>query len=482
MRISLPVALTAFVHAVLPSTVRAEVPNPDLRIAIDVAPLQQAVRGFQHYKMGQWMQFGEFKCGDRNVFWAIVREPPFFGLAQWRDGALPGTTIRAALDVRAELNGCFFDPRVDARAELALSVGRLNGGQVAVPGSFGGTFGPYRWNVPFSLTIKLPAELSTVSVTVSDGADYKLEFGTGSVDKWTPTSDPKTRQVPISVRVSSFGGDPANQRYLIVDGTVGSERVFKLANAAAEQKFHESDLPLWEGRNLGVTVRDSFFGEAAPGKAPAGLLGQILPMRAKLTLQRKILSWNFEREADIVFDGASVRHIQHDGSDAFEVMLSSSSAQVGGTRLAAADGKFLSGITGRVVLDRLRVEEGIIRFRVADFRVLVESSVLLIPVKFSSGALESALNGGKVDLGRIADTALSLPGCVDAGEKFISTPGACGEPVQRNGIIGKLGYKSGKREIVFKPNASSLALRWQGSEVEGTRWTGLQAGISIAVE
>src|SRR5438105_1119322 len=61
------------------SMTRGDVPNPDVRVAVDFYPIQQAVRGFQYYKLGQWIQFGEFKCGDRNLFWLIVREPPFLG-------------------------------------------------------------------------------------------------------------------------------------------------------------------------------------------------------------------------------------------------------------------------------------------------------------------------------------------------------------------------------------------------------------------
>src|ERR1700737_2049100 len=98
------VVLASLLGVFWSTTTSADVTNPDVRVAVDFYPIQQAVRQFQYYKLGQWMQFGEFKCGDRNVFWLFVREPPYLGLQRYSDGTLPGTTIKGALDVRAELN------------------------------------------------------------------------------------------------------------------------------------------------------------------------------------------------------------------------------------------------------------------------------------------------------------------------------------------------------------------------------------------
>src|SRR5207249_2589828 len=149
--------------------------NPDLRVVIDFSTIQRAFGDFQYYELGKWMQFGEFHCGDRNLFKLIVKDRPEIRLEQWTSEELPAVRLQASLNSRAELNGCFGDPRADASITLSASIGALSSPTIPVTGTVHIDWGFFKPNASIGTSLSVPVDISSVPVTVSDGPAVKLE-------------------------------------------------------------------------------------------------------------------------------------------------------------------------------------------------------------------------------------------------------------------------------------------------------------------
>lgn len=452
--------------------------DSDLRLVVDKGLLVTPTSQLQHYKLGKWIRLGEapWWCGDRTQFDIIVKDPPLLRIAPWSDADhLPGTSLSLDVSARAQIHGCLGDQAVDATAWAATNTSSLGSGTIGMNGQAGFTFVGIPFRFPFSTTLQVPAELTHIPIALTDTADASFEFGSGDLGSWTPSPEPKRKVVPLSLRVSSF------DRFLSVDASVESEKRPTFSTAAAAQQYWESDVPTWDAKNVGFTIRESLFGDLSASGAGRGLIKALLPIRARLTLRGRVLGlFPVERTADVLLNGGSVKYVTHEKEPAVEVLLRSTEVKMGDSHIVGG-GSFLSNVTGRILFDRLRIEGNKLRFRVADFRIKVGTKLCLgIPVTLSSGELENSLNGGSLDLGGIATQALALPKCLDAHEKFISTPGACGEPIPVNGLIGKLGHLSGNRVVKFTFDPSTLALRFKDGSVDGKSWKGIQAAGNIA--
>jgi hypothetical protein len=451
-----------------------------MRVLITKALLTDSVPQLRYYKLGKWIRLGEapFYCGDRTQFDIILKDGPSLGIAPWSDSeGLPGTSLSFAASARAQVHGCLADPLADAGLSAGANVSLLSGSAIRLRGNLQLTLLGIGFGIPFESTVNTPAELAGFPVTLSETADVSMEFGSGTLASWIPNSDPKKRQIPVTVRLSAF------DEYLSVDASVGAERRLTFSTPALAQQYWRSDVPLWEARNAGVSIREAFFGMRDAAGKGSGLLGQLLPIRARAVLRTRVLGFfPVTTKADVLLNGESVRYIAHEGKPAVEVLLLSSEANIDGKHVVAGSDTFLRSVSGRVLFDRFRLEGNKIGFRVADFRVLVKSRWLIFPIGLSSGALEATLNGGTIDVGGIQEQVVELPKCIpNAGEKFISTPGACGEPPEYNGLIGRLGHLAGNRLVHFSFDPSTLGVRSQEAEIDGKAWKSMQVGGKIVV-
>jgi hypothetical protein len=166
----------------------------------------------------------------------------------------------------------------------------------------------------------------------------------------------------------------------------------------------------------------------------------------------KFLWWRGTQHYEVVLDTAAVKAVQHEGADAIEVTFASSHATVGSKVVHPA--RF---VRARVLFDRLHIEGGTLRFRVADFRLTIGSRWWLFPIRLSSGALEQQLNGGTLPLAIVNQSvAVALPDCINTNyEKFKARLHACGDPGQK---IGWLSFERGiqSRTFVLDPNTALL--------------------------
>lgn len=449
-------------------------PKPDVRLAFDFGLLKRAAAGFQYYKLGEWIRLGEapWFCGDRTMFDVLVKDQPSFAAIGYLnpDGAY-GTSLGLSATARAQIHGCLGDPLVEAAAHVSASAGPFGGGSLPANGSVNLTFaGIFSRSFPFGFNIPIPSFSSLpIDLPASEGVGF--EFGTFDGTTFTPSATPGHKDIPIAVNVGSFGGSSNDNNTFIVDATVGSAQAASLTSASDAQAYFTSDRPIWNQQNIGVTVRDSFFGSAETGKSATGMLGSLLPIRASGNT-----TGVFRKHFEIVFDGASAEFVKHDGADAIAITLSSSYAKIGSGGPIIGHGKPIKKITARVLLDRITADGGVLKFRVADFRIKISTWFLFIPIKLSSGQLEKSLNNGQIPLTGNINFEIDLPICVYTGfNKFMSPPNTCNPQPW----FEHLGYFGGPQKAVFTIDPATLATRFNKFEVGGQKWQGLQASAQV---
>jgi len=466
------VAVIAHYRSVAASSATYAAPKPDIRLAFDFSLLKNAAASFDNYKLGEWIRLGEFGCGDRTMFDAHIKDPPVLSATGYlnSDGSY-GTMLNLSATARAQIHGCLADQWADGQAYAATTVGPFGGGSLPINGSATiNLANVVNRTFPFGFTVPIPS-FSSLPVDLPPVPGATLEFGTFDGSNFAPSPTPTHKDIPIAINVGSFGGSPGDNSTLIVDATVGQSQIAAFTTANDATSYFNSDQPLWNQRNLGVTVHDTFFGNAGSGKPSTGLLGSLLPIR----ISGDTIG-SFKKHFEIVFDGATVKFVKHNGGDAISVSLSTTYAKIGNGKPLVGHGKPLSQIKATVLLDRIVAEDGALKFRVADFRVAISSWFLIFPIKLSSGQLEQSLNNGLIPLTGILNLEIDLPVCINTGsDKFISGPNTC-NPVP---WIGYLGYFSGPRIATFTIDPTTIITRFNQFAVGGQKWQGLQAGIQV---
>lgn len=152
--------------------------------------------------------------------------------------------------------------------------------------------------------------------------------------------------------------------------------------------------------------------------------------------------------------------------------LSSTYAKIGNGPPLIGQVKPLKKIQASILLDRIVPNNGVLSFRVADFRIKISSRCLIFPIVLSSGELEHSLNNGQIPLTGNFNLEIDLPICYYTGfGKFLSPPNTCNPQPWFN----CLGYLGGPRTAIFTIDPSTTISRFNQFEVNGQKWEGLQA-------
>jgi hypothetical protein len=469
------VSVVAFKLAVTASATAYRAPKPDIRLVFDAGLLKKAVSGFLNYKLGEWIRLGEYGCGDRTMFDVHLKDPaPLLTTRGFLnpDGSY-GTTLGLVATARAQVHGCLFDPLADGQASLGTTVGQYNGGALPVSGGININLGNI-FNRYFPLVFQVPIpSLPSLPIDLPPVTGATLEFGTFDGNTFTPAPQPTHKDVPFTINIASYGESFTSNGVLVIDATVGQPQTAVLTNAADSKAYYTSDTPLWNQNNLGVTVHDSFFGQAGNAKPSTGLLGSLFPIRVKGNT-----IGSFKKSFEIVFDGASIQFVQHEGADALQVTLTTTYAKIGNGKPILGHGKPINKIQASILLDRIQATNGKLNFRVADFRIKIRTWFFIFPIKLSSGQLQQALNNGQIPLTGNVNLPLSLPNCINTNfDKFISTPGTC----NTQPLIGFLGHFSGPMTATFNLDPTTILLRFNHFELSGQKWQGLQASGRVQI-
>ena len=460
-----------------------QAPDPDLRIALDMRPVQRALAAHQWLKYGDTIRLGEFGCGDPQ-FSVQLNNPPLFTAAGFlRPDGQYGTTLAAYATAQAEIHGgCFgSNNKADATAKAVTTLGKVSSAQTIHIGgttSIGVINGLIGRTFPFAVDATFPAgPLASIPVDLVPTPTASLEFGhlsNGSI--WNSTGTHK--DVPVVLNVASMGGPVGNDQFLLVDATIGSApRYASFATLQEAQQFVTADLPLWGNRSLGLTAKESLFGKIRPGESPTGLFGALLPIRVSGVAEGKFLFFTVKKHFEVVLDIAATT-ITDNPSGSITVELGSSYARIGNGSPQIGNGQPLKSVSGSVTIDNVRYEVDAVKFRVADFRINLKTSHFLFPIRLSSGALERGLNNGTIPLTEATKAQIELPKCLfTAYDKFKSPAGVCAQPQ----LIGWLGHVSGKRATTATLDLSTFAVQVKKYQQGAITWSAIQAAVMLQI-
>jgi hypothetical protein len=483
-------ASSKFVHAlvlllVISGSLKAQsfkAPQHDARIVIGLALPEQQVQRFYDVYYGHNIRLGEFPyyCGDP-LFLVHVNVVPTLNVqGQYPADGNFAALITAGSGINAKVyEKCFgFDhPSAGGTAQVSASVGALsNQTSITVNGTFvmGSLMGFPVLTFPISSTIPLPTKFLDHIPVKLDDPQQRLDFGSLTGNVWT--SSGIVKDIPILARAGAIGSSANGSTFLVLDAVIGSQQPIKDFTTSSEARSDfESDQPALPTENVAVGVRKTFFGGASPDAASSGFLGQLLPIRVSEEGSYKILFWTKKIKWQAVIDTAAVRFTKNEGKDAIEAQVGSHFAIIGKHRVVGKGA--INSVTGRVLFDRLRNDNGTLDFRVADFNVKIKFwRFLVFRIRLSSGQLEQQLNGGSIPFATVPpQEVVSLPDdqysppCVNTGwDKMKADYRACNDPGQRIGWLSfERGYGSGSEAIGFVLDPSTISdPRLIGDELE----------------
>ncbi len=488
-----------FILSAMPYPLRAQQqdflsPGHDLRFAIALELPKHEIAAFYNLTYGDTIRLKEspYYCGDP-LFLVRVDESPSLKMSGYLS---PQGDYGTAVAFRGHFNAkiwetCFgFDrPNAGGAVILTSQVGavsavdhlELKGKAQSDPLPPGG----WTFDFPFpNVSVPLPYHpLNSLPIDLSRLQKVGLDFGQLTAGKWTTSGTHK--DIPLLLNVGSFGNPTDDSPFLIVDAIIGSQpRKNNFSDAASAHADFESDLPIWGPGNIGISLKQSFFGAANPQQVRSGLLGSLLPVRVlgeaqfrTLCIFKKCLihgTKEYEVILDIArstFEAAPALATPNKETrpaqifyPAMDVTLGTTHAIVrkvkykDGKRIVGKD-KFVKRVLAKALFDRFQVDpsQGF-RFRVADFKVLVKTRWFVIPIRLSSGGLEQTLNGGTVPIANLKqEFGYSVPECVDTKwDKMKARRGSCNDPGQK---IGWLSYEWGKPSTLLTLDLGSLQTR-----------------------
>lgn len=455
-------------EAVPPGKQAYESPQHDVRMALDFSFLASRVAKFYGATYGDTIDTG-LVCGKPR-FLIRVSETPRLSQNGWLNynGSF-GTDLQFITGANAKIcETCLgiHDPSVGAGVKIAARLTDLGKTDHIHLSGWAFILGwqiawPYE-NFPFSVDIPFPGKpLSSIPIKLGSGT-MQLDFGSFQNGIWVSQGNEK--DVPLTVNAGGFDLGIAGGNYLVADAAIGTNFPLKsFASAAEANRDFRSDLPIWTtavgAARLGLSVNRGFFGSASPNTQGSGFFGHLLPIRAQGEIDSKFLFFHIKRHITIYLDGADAKYTPHDGSYALQANLSTSKwiiSKVGETNANSSKGPIKS-VTASMMFDRFALDEGNLKFRVADFRIKVKTRWFVFPIVLSSGALEDSLNHGSIPIATMTnDVNITLPDCVPTNTDILwARAGAC--PARQKWLSFEFGTKSIK--FTLNPN---LIVRMSG--------------------
>ena len=446
-------------------------PQHDARVVVGLTVPEQEITHFYDVYYGHTIRLGEFGCGDPE-FLVHINEVPRL---RFSEEYHPDGNFLAVIDLFTGFNAKIYQtclgfnhPSVGGVANVTAKVGSLSNGDgipVTVDFSTGHIMQFPGLGVSFPSTIPLPASFfNHIPITLDNpNPNQTMDFGNLTGGTWTSSGTKK--DVPIMLRLAGLGSSAAGSRFMAIDAVVGTTQTEKdFSNAADARQDFESDQPTQDREDFGVGIRRSFFGEATGGSQQSGFLGALLPIRVSGEGPVKILFWTKTVKWAAVINTANAKFTKHDGQDAIQADVGSTFATVGGHKLVGKHA--IRSVDGEALFDRFRVENGVLKFRVADFKVKIHfTRFLFFPIRLSSGQLEQQLNKGSVPIANLLGVTVSLPDsqykppCVDTHwDKMKADYGSCNDPGQRIGFLSfERGYGSGREAIGFLVDPATIS-------------------------
>ncbi len=456
-------------------------PAPDIRVAIALPPLQNALASLKNLHYHGRIKLGEYGCGERSEVWAELRESPALDATYSFNPANGDSQLRLWSTVKTRLGiNCgsilINNARFDIETNLDGTVGAIPPAGFGIPytsritsaGPINGLLTDWFLH-PGSLPVKLPFDQpGTIPLCFSQPADASIK--PEAPDVFQDAEGRSCRPLPYAAHLGGIG-TPAGKT-LLFDLSVDNEHVVPFSTPEAAHKLYEDNIPPFEPRSVaGVSVSTGFFGEyAARGSTASGVLKHLLPVRIKTTVKGHFLFFKYKKTVEALLDEG---HVDISREGVVTLRLSSHWVSINGGAPIVSDSAVLGDIGAQVVLDRLRADGDSLAFRVADFRVTLRMRPFLIPVKLSSGQLEDTLNHGHISLTALTSIGGDAPMCIPVNqEKFDLWPGSPCPSLERYMI-----YERNNRHLALNLDPASFSFRLQNIEVEKHQFSFIQGAF-----
>jgi len=434
-------------------------PQHDLRLAIDFGFLRSEIAKFYGVGYGDTIDLTAPKCGYSH-FSVSINEAPLL-TSKWvfnYNGSFGANIIFTPAAI-AQSGPCLFNdhPSIGAGANLRASLTNVsNIDSIPVSGTayikglavlWPFMIYPFRFDIPFE-----GKPLSKIPIKLTDSAATQLDYGSFQNSVWVSLG--KEKDLPLIVNAGGVSKMVPQGDFLLADAAIGSAFPTKpFPSAQQAQSDFGADLPLWDpNQKIGLSINRSFFGSASPDKPGTGLFGFLLPIRVQGTVDKQILFFHIKKKYEVFLDGAIAAFEPHEGSTAVRVNLSTSKWTISdgkGSKQSAAQSGPIKSVTASVLFDRFMLDNEVLKFRVADFRLKIRTSWFVFPITLSSGDLENNLNGGTVPLAGFKNRfSIDLPNCVKPNSDILwSAVGKCTDICpQRKGCMS---FTQGIQSLVF---------------------------------
>jgi len=458
-------ALQSRVQASLPSEMTAPEgtanflsPQHDIRLTLDFAFLSNEIAKFYGIGYGDTIHIGP-PCGDPRFLVEINEVPKLNQKGYLYYNGSFGTNVTLNLVGKAQLYGyCFSqNPSIGAGANLAASVANINNAtSISVSGLayikgiallWPFMYYPFHFDIPFE-----GKPLSRIPIKLEDSETAQFDFGAFQNGQWVSTG--KEKDLSLTVNAGGISSTSSQGNFLIADAAIGTKFSTKsFPNAPAAQADFAADLPIWDpsSQKIGLSISRGFFGTASPDKPGTGAFGFLLPIRVQGTLDRRILFFHIRKKYEVFIDGAETTFEPHEGSTAVRVNLSSSRWTITNADSKRATPKSgpIKDVTASILFDRFVLDDELLKFRVADFRLKIRTKWLAFPITLSSGQLQDSLNGGTVPLAGFKNSfSIDLPSCVKTNaDILLCQAGKCTDICPRRKEC--LSFAEGTQSLAF---------------------------------
>ena len=421
------------------------VPQPDLRIAIPLAPMSAAVERFDALEFdGEAQPNGIHNC---NVH--VQLQQPRFQADSWNryaDGAggfrggISSTVDVFTTDASPDCNKIGVPVTLAATACTDPVESRID--VEALVSVYSVAFS-FTTQIPNPFVIPLTLAQHLAPIPANNGFEMKLEFGDFVDGQWVVSERPLDRTIRVHSVLRGLGGiqDPTinsmcegnkneatsmrrGSRYLVADMSFAREATVDAPTVAAADAILDSYG--CDPAAVAVTAVPRLLGDGNPG---VGIIGALLPMRLSGAYEYKNgKKLNFA--IALVSGRAEFRAV--DGKDSVLIGFRMTPIRVWTSDAAGDTALSPNNLVATMVTELpALLQDGSVHIKVREFGLGFHTTIGSDDVCVSATGVEQALNKDPVVVSVVPDLVIALPDCVDTGSNMFNAARPCADGSSR---------------------------------------------------
>jgi hypothetical protein len=451
------------------------VPKPDVRLALDIKPVEKGIKLLDNLKYSGKMDGGYCKLVNIDV-WSFGHNK--ISLDNWYDGIKNtyGTYIRhgfkakgsvntqrcgdwskeATANIETKLGSIDLDQDLSLHGKIFLNLSKKNERNQIDKLSFSYTH-DFNFKIPKPIDMRNEITIKVGKKELSSKESIEFTFGRFSEEQWIPTGN----KVDIPIALNFFSVEQNGRSILLLDGAIGESIPFHVIDA--DEVVEHKGIPVWGDNTVGIGLGSTLFGHYRPGKSKKGILGYILPLKIS---GNKILSEKLEIKYEIYIDGGEVQIDKETNS--IQIKLATTKAKITEIHndIAIGTGCLLKQVEGKIVLGNAKLIENndISELAVPVKNLSIEFSTCLGNVEHNVKIdnLGDLINNGNIIIGSISEMfknlafEIPLKACIYVPDTRIWSWGKCpGIPCPANVHMSKTVFVE-HGQVKINPNP-----RWE---------------------